>query len=356
MAKQLTIHTCGTARNNPGSAGIGLVIETPKNGQILISENIGIASTQQAQYQAVIMALLWTIEHKYDKVNIYLDNAKMIRSLLHNPTVTDLDTLGLHKRARRLARSINTTFSLYDGFEPHKVMTLALEASLRESPDKPEAKTSDDSSREDEQAPYAPLPSKNPSTERLSSQVTDNGGQPAPSAQTKSSADAGGTDSTPATSSGQHSSTGQLKDRHAIQQSAGGVVYRGKGDKLQVCLIAKKNGTLWALPKGRIRSGETWEAAAVREVLEETGHLATIAERIDQIEYYFYWRDNRTLYYKLVTFFLMPVIQENVSLPDGEASAVAWFDINDAWQKLYYQSEKSILQQAKRSLRAANII
>ena len=114
MAKQLTIHTCGTARNNPGSAGIGLVIETPKNGQILISENIGIASTQQAQYQAVIMALLWTIEHKYDKVNIYLDNAKMIRSLLHNPTVTDLDTLGLHKRARRLARSINTTLTTLD--------------------------------------------------------------------------------------------------------------------------------------------------------------------------------------------------------------------------------------------------
>ncbi|MGM9992687.1 MAG: NUDIX domain-containing protein [Candidatus Bruticola sp.] len=294
MTQGLVIHTCGTARNNPGSAGVGLVIERPDSHQILISENIGIATTAQAQYQAVIMALIWASEHGYNQLSIFLDNAKMIRALLHNPTVSDLRVLGLHKRARRLLRSLKVNFSLYDSMSPHKVITLALEASLR----------------------------------------------------------------TPADSTVVHENeeTKDVKNHHAIQQSAGGVIYKREGDKVKVCLIAKKGGAVWALPKGRVQSGETWEMTATREVLEETGHLATIAERIDQIEYYFYWRDNRTLYYKLVTFFLMPLIQENAAIPDGEASEVAWFDLGEAWRKLYYQSEKNILQQAKQILHAAKII
>jgi len=295
VTQSLVIHTCGTARNNPGSAGVGLVIETPDGSRVLVSENIGIATTAQAQYQAVIMALLWASEHKYTQVKILLNNAKMIRSLLHNPTIDDLSILGLHKRARRLARSLKVNFALYDSLKPNKVITLALEASLR-----PPADTTIVSAEEKDKQ--------------------------------------------------------EAKSHHAIQQSAGGVLYKQEGDKLKVCLIAKKGGAVWALPKGRVQSGETWEMTATREVLEETGHLATIAERIDQIEYYFYWRDNRTLYYKMVTFFLMPLIQENASVPDGEASEVAWFDFGEAWRKLYYQSEKNILQQAKHILHTAKLI
>ena len=36
----LVIHTCGTARNNPGEAGVGLVIDEPSGSQTLVSENI----------------------------------------------------------------------------------------------------------------------------------------------------------------------------------------------------------------------------------------------------------------------------------------------------------------------------
>ena len=290
---KLTIYACGCARSNPGSAGVGLVIDLGSSHIELISENIGIATTLQAQYQAVIMALMWASDHKYDTVQIFIDNIKMIRSLVHNPSVNDLDILGLHKRARRLSRGLKVTYSLYDNSVPHKVINLAIEASMREPQKAPEEKISDSESQ---------------------------------------------------------------RSRHALQQSAGGVVYKQEKDKIKICLISKKNGTVWALPKGRIQSGETWEETAIREVLEETGHLATISDRIDQIEYFFYWKDNRTLYYKLVLFFLMPLIRENAAPNDGEACEIAWFDLGEAINKLYYQSEKNILLQAKNMLRAAGLI
>lgn len=313
MSKHLTIHACGTARNNPGSAGVGLVIADEFGQLTLISENVGIATTVQAQYQAVIMALLWATEHKCESVEIFIDNVKMIRSLLHNPSVSDLNIIGLHKRARRLARSLKVNFSLSDRSVPNRADTLALEASLRD----PAENESEKPGRPDSGSAHKheAVPSGPPSSEEVT-----------------------------------------VRNRHAIQQSAGGVVYKKEDGDVKICLISKKGGTVWALPKGRIKSGETWERAATREILEETGHLATISERIDQIEYYFYWRDNHTLYYKLVTFFLMPVIQEDAAPPDGEACEIGWFSLGEAWHRLYYQSEKNILSQARSILQTAKIL
>jgi 8-oxo-dGTP pyrophosphatase MutT (NUDIX family) len=49
-------------------------------------------------------------------------------------------------------------------------------------------------------------------------------------------------------------------------KAAGGVVRNGHGD----ILIIERNG-VWDLPKGKLEKGEDFEAAAIREVGEETG-------------------------------------------------------------------------------------
>lgn len=134
----------------------------------------------------------------------------------------------------------------------------------------------------------------------------------------------------------------------AEQHSAGGVVCKREGHRLRICLVSKKNGRIWALPKGRLDPGETPAQTAHREILEETGHLANVGPLIDEIHYYFFLNENQTYYHKTVTFFVMKVIEENSRPRDQEADEVAWFDFPEALRKLSYLNEKKILKKAQR--------
>jgi len=55
-AEKITVHCDGGARNNPGPAAIGVVIDDGKNRKEY-SEYLGQATNNQAEYQAVIFAL-----------------------------------------------------------------------------------------------------------------------------------------------------------------------------------------------------------------------------------------------------------------------------------------------------------
>ena len=81
-------------------------------------------------------------------------------------------------------------------------------------------------------------------------------------------------------------------DQHAPREqrtaySAGGVIYRVAGDILEVALIATNGSRRWGLPKGHVRRGETAEAAAVREIAEETGLNGQVQRHLATIEYWF---------------------------------------------------------------------
>jgi len=143
---------------------------------------------------------------------------------------------------------------------------------------------------------------------------------------------------------------GGARPAEDIQCSAGGVVYKKEGDKYKICIIAKRNFRVWALPKGRVAEGETPKETAVREVMEETGHLSEIKGKIDQIDYYFYWKDNDTMYHKFVYFYLMPLIKENVQKRDQEADAVRWVMVGEAHKMLTYINEKEVMRKARKIL------
>src|SRR3989338_7503685 len=75
------IRTDGGARGNPGPAGIGVVVENAKTGEILEqhSEFLGHTTNNQAEYQAVILGLKRCFELGATEVDVYADSELLIK-------------------------------------------------------------------------------------------------------------------------------------------------------------------------------------------------------------------------------------------------------------------------------------
>jgi 8-oxo-dGTP pyrophosphatase MutT (NUDIX family) len=131
--------------------------------------------------------------------------------------------------------------------------------------------------------------------------------------------------------------------------SAGGVVYRVRGELVEVVLVGRPRHRLWALPKGRPQQGESLEQTALREVSEETGLEVAIAiphGRIGSISYSYALPGEGVRVQKDVHHYLMQSHGGDVSLHDDEYEQAQWFDIHEAERRLTYGNERSILARA----------
>lgn len=113
-----------------------------------------------------------------------------------------------------------------------------------------------------------------------------------------------------------------------------------------VALIATRGRTRWGLPKGAVSEGETSEAAALREVREETGIEARIVKRLDTIEYFF--RAGDTLIHKVVDFYLMEYVAGELEPQLSEVDDVQWIELSSALQRASFDSERKLLEMALR--------
>ena len=133
--------------------------------------------------------------------------------------------------------------------------------------------------------------------------------------------------------------------KHAT--SAGGLVYDDRPDGRWVVLIAHRStsGALqWTLPKGGLEEGEGLEAAAVREVREETGIDAAIEDKLGVVDYWFVWRPDRVRYHKYVHYYLMRFEGGDFSRRDDEAEDVRWLPIADALEELAHPNEADLVR------------
>ena len=74
--------------------------------------------------------------------------------------------------------------------------------------------------------------------------------------------------------------------RAGTVEAAGGVVLRGEpGAGVEVLVVHRPKYDDWSLPKGKLEPGETDEAAAVREVEEETGWRCALGEELPAVRY-----------------------------------------------------------------------
>src|SRR5437763_1685608 len=103
------------------------------------------------------------------------------------------------------------------------------------------------------------------------------------------------------------------------------------------------------LANGGIEEGETKEAAAIREVREETGMTAEIEADLGDTKYMYVWDDIRIR--KTVHFFLMRHTGGNVDDRDDEMEEIRWFPMERAIKRAAYRGERDMLVKASGLLR-----
>lgn len=91
----------------------------------------------------------------------------------------------------------------------------------------------------------------------------------------------------------------------------------------RVLLQKREDFRLWSLPGGKIELGESPEAAAMREALEETGFAVALTRCVG-----FYWRPEMPGGGVLIQVFAA-TISEGISEPGWESVAVDWFTLDN---------------------------
>src|SRR5579862_6801359 len=136
---------------------------------------------------------------------------------------------------------------------------------------------------------------------------------------------------------------------HPNEISSGGVVVRPAPDGYEVCLVS--DGQHWGFPKGLIERGETPEAAAIREISEETGiPVASLRLRSPlPVSEYVYRRPNHgALVFKRVHHFIVEAPRDTALHPDpAEIAEAGWFGFDAAEARLSFKDSIEVLEAAR---------
>jgi ribonuclease HI len=100
---KVIIHADGLSRGNPGPAAIGATVKDGK-GQLLasVSQQIGRATNNQAEYRALIAALREAVKLGASEASIYLDSELVVRQLGGRYRVKNATLKTLHNEAKGL--------------------------------------------------------------------------------------------------------------------------------------------------------------------------------------------------------------------------------------------------------------
>jgi 8-oxo-dGTP pyrophosphatase MutT (NUDIX family) len=135
--------------------------------------------------------------------------------------------------------------------------------------------------------------------------------------------------------------------RRVEETSAGGLVVDSPdvaaAKAALIGRIDRRGRLLWSLPKGHVEPGESTEAAAVREVAEETGITGRVLATLGTIDFWFV-ADGRRIH-KTVHHFLLMATHGELSAEDIEVEQVEWVPLPELPDRLAYADERRLIEQ-----------
>lgn len=125
-----------------------------------------------------------------------------------------------------------------------------------------------------------------------------------------------------------------------LVRAAGGVIRRGAvpGGDSEILLVHRPRYDDWTIPKGKLEPGEAWEAAALREVAEETGMRCRLVEALAEVRY----RDHKARP-KLVRYWLMEAVGGEFEAND-EVDEIRWLAPAAAAPLLTYEHDRKLAE------------
>jgi ribonuclease HI len=115
----LVAHSDGGARGNPGPAGYGVVIEDQSGRKVAhLSEYLGHQTNNFAEYQGLIAALEYAIQHGPKALKLISDSELLVRQIKGIYKVKNAALQDLHGRAKELIAQLDW-FSIGHALRQH---------------------------------------------------------------------------------------------------------------------------------------------------------------------------------------------------------------------------------------------
>jgi 8-oxo-dGTP pyrophosphatase MutT (NUDIX family) len=132
-------------------------------------------------------------------------------------------------------------------------------------------------------------------------------------------------------------------------RAGGGVVWRPSGEGAEVVLVHRPKYGDWSLPKGKAEGSETVQAAALREVGEETGLPCRLGPYLTSTSYVDGQSRPKTVCYWAMT--PEPGSSGSSPAPAPEAAEevdlAEWVPLSEARQRLSYECDRAVLDSFK---------
>ena len=100
------VNVDGGSRGNPGPAGYGVRIERADGTVLELKESLGIATNNVAEYNGLLAALRWALEHGVTRLHVRSDSELLVKQMKGEYRVKNQGLQPLYEEARRLIGQI----------------------------------------------------------------------------------------------------------------------------------------------------------------------------------------------------------------------------------------------------------